>query len=77
MLRNRQVESIADIARSANLQRTYVSSLVPLAFLAPDITEAILEGCQPLDLSLDRVLASSPLPTSWTKQRNLLGFTKR
>ena len=69
MLRNREVGSIADIARSENLQRTYVSSLLPLAFLAPDITEAILDGCQPLELSLDRILASSPLPTSWTKQR--------
>ena len=77
MLRNREVESIADIARSANLQRTYVSSLMPLAFLAPDITEAILDGHQPLEVSLDRVLASSPLPASWTKQRTLLGFTKR
>ncbi|HXP76626.1 MAG TPA: recombinase family protein [Stellaceae bacterium] len=77
LLRNREVESIADIARSENLQRTYVSSLMPFAFLAPDITEAILDGCQPLELSLDRVLASSPLPTSWTKQRTLLGFTKR
>ena len=77
MLRNREVDSIADIARSENLQRTYVSSLLPLAFLAPDITEAILDGCQPLELSLDRVLASSPLPTSWTEQRTLLGFTKR
>jgi site-specific DNA recombinase len=71
MLRNREVDAIADIARSENLQRTYVSSLMPLAFLAPDITEAILDGCQPLELSLDRVLASSPLPTSWTKQRTL------
>jgi site-specific DNA recombinase len=34
LLRNREVESIADIARSENLQRTYVSSLMPLAFLA-------------------------------------------
>ena len=77
MLRNREVGSIADIARSENLQRTYVSSLMPLAFLAPDITEAILDGSQPLELSLDGVLASSPLPTSWTKQRTLLGFTTR
>jgi site-specific DNA recombinase len=76
MLKNREVASIADIARSENLPRTYVSSLMPLAFLAPDITEAILDGCQPLDLSLDRVLAASPLPTSWTKQRTLLGFSK-
>ena len=76
-LKNREVELIAEIARSENLQRTYVSSLMPLVFLAPDITEAILDGCQPLELGLDRVLASSPLPTSWTKQRTLLGFTKR
>ena len=77
MLKNREVGSIAEIARSENLQRTYISSLVPLAFLAPDITEAILGGRQPHKLSLDRLLASSPLPASWTKQRTLLGFAKR
>ena len=44
MLRNGSVKSIADIARAEGLSRTYVSSVIPFAFLAPDITPQILDG---------------------------------
>ena len=74
MLRDGDVASISDIARSENLQRSYVSALVPFAFLAPDITQAILEGHQPLDLTLDRLLHLSPLPIEWSAQRSALGL---
>jgi hypothetical protein len=48
-----------------------------LAFLAPDITEAILEGTQPIELSLDRLLSAMPLPLDWDAQRAALGFAAR
>jgi hypothetical protein len=51
-----------------------VSALVPFAFLAPDITQAILEGHQPLGLTLDRLLHLSPLPLEWSAQRSALGL---
>ena len=65
MLKNRKVESISDLARIENVQRTYPSRIIPLAFLAPDITEAILEGRQPIDLTLDRLMTAMPLPLAW------------
>ena len=37
MLRSRTVESITDLAKKVNVQRTYPSRIIPLAFLAPDI----------------------------------------
>ena len=74
MLKNRKVESISELARAENVQRTYPSRIIPLAFLAPDITEAILEGRQPIDLSLDRLLSAMPLPLDWGAQRTALGF---
>lgn len=43
---------------------------MPLAYLAPDLTEAILEGRQSPAISLAG-LASQPLPISWQAQRQL------
>jgi site-specific DNA recombinase len=71
------VESITDLAQREGMNRTYASRLVPLAFLAPDITESILDGRQPVDLSLDRLLALMPLPLKWDEQRTALGFSAR
>ena len=73
MLKDRTVESISEIAKSEKLPRTYVSSVIPFALLAPDITEAILEGTQPIDLNLDRLI-NAALPLQWAEQRSVLGF---
>jgi hypothetical protein len=72
MLKSRKASSISDIARTEKLPRTYIGSLIPLAFLAPDITEAILGGRQPIDVTLDRILKLSPLPLDWPTQRQAL-----
>ena len=40
-----------------------------------DITQAILDGCQPRDLTADKLLAHSRLPLAWHEQRTVLGFT--
>jgi hypothetical protein len=41
--------------------------LLPLACLAPDIVEAILDGLQPKGLRLAEMLGNGPL--SWEEQR--------
>ena len=73
MLKNRKALSITDIANAEKLPRTYVGSVIPFALLAPDITEAILEGTQPIGLNLDRLINLS-LPIDWAEQRSVLGF---
>lgn len=50
-----------------------LSRLLPLALLAPDIVEAIIEGRQPVDLTVSRLKRTPELPASWTEQRRLLG----
>jgi len=77
MLRDREVKSISDLAKKERVSRTYLSRLVPLALLAPDITETILEGRQPVDLSTERLFSLMPLPLSWVEQRSVLRFSAR
>lgn len=50
----------------------YRRRLVRLAFLAPDIQEAILAGRQAPDLLLQHLL-SGPIPLLWSEQRRLFG----
>ena len=48
--------------------------MVRLAYLAPDITAAILDGRQPLNLNAKRLMIGPSLPLDWRRQRVLLGF---
>ena len=65
-------QSIAD---ECGLDKRYISRLLPLAFLAPDITEAILEGKQSPHLSLDAYLEE--IPADWAQQRiNFIGESR-
>jgi hypothetical protein len=41
-----------ELARGDGCSRPYVSSLIRLAYLAPDITRAIVDGAQPAQLTL-------------------------
>jgi DNA invertase Pin-like site-specific DNA recombinase len=58
------------IAKETGLDERYVSRVIPLAFLAPDLTEAILEGKQAADLTLDGCLGN--IPDDWNHQRTRL-----
>ncbi|MDP9051735.1 MAG: recombinase family protein, partial [Acidobacteriota bacterium] len=58
------------IAAETGLHRRYVGRIIQMAFLAPDITEAILEGKQPPHMTLDTVMADMPL--DWVGQRKQL-----
>ena len=64
----------ATLAKREGVSPSYFTRLVRLSYLAPDITQAILEGCQPRDLTADKLLAHSRLPLTWREQRRVLGF---
>jgi site-specific DNA recombinase len=64
----------AALAKREGVSRSYFTRLVRLSYLAPDITEAILDGRQPRDLTADKLLAHSRLPLGWHEQRTVLGF---
>jgi DNA invertase Pin-like site-specific DNA recombinase len=68
-----RVASLRELARRYNRDKGEASRTLPLAFLAPDIVEAILQGHQPVDLTPHR-LKRSGLSMRWEQQRGLLGF---
>jgi site-specific DNA recombinase len=72
-LLNKTAASPRDIARQLGINHRYIDRILPCAFLAPDIVEAILAGRQPIDLTVDKLTRN--LPLSWTEQRKQLGFT--
>jgi DNA invertase Pin-like site-specific DNA recombinase len=71
-----QAEGAEDIAEAEGLSRSYVTRVMRLAFLAPDIVEVILDGRQPPRLTADILIRSSRLPLSWSEQRRALGFER-
>ena len=66
--------SIGELAKQQNEDPAEISRFLPLAFLAPDIIESILEGTQPVDLTIQRLREIASLPIDWNEQRELLGF---
>jgi site-specific DNA recombinase len=54
-----QQVSIASLAREVGLDDGEISRVLPLAFLAPDIVSAILNGRQPVELTARHITAST------------------
>jgi site-specific DNA recombinase len=66
--------AFAALAVREGVSRSYFTRVVRLSYLAPDITQAILDGRQPRDLTTEKLLANSRLPLAWHDQRTVLGF---
>jgi hypothetical protein len=73
MIEGGQCRSITDLAGQEEVTEPYVSRILALTVLAPDITEAIIDGRQPRSLKLSELLRNMPL--DWNEQRETFGFT--
>jgi len=58
--------TIEDIAEAENINPSYVSRVLRMTLLAPEIVEAILAGRQPVGLTMAR--AMRPFPIEWRHQ---------
>ena len=74
LLENGTYGCLEDVARAEKINASFVSRVVRLALLAPDIVEAILAGRQPASLALKDLIA--PFPVEWAGQRVQFGVTK-
>jgi hypothetical protein len=70
-----KTSSIEAIAKRAGCTERYVRKMLPLAFLAPNIVESILDGRQPPSLTTSELI-NPKLPLCWAEQRRLLGFVE-
>jgi hypothetical protein len=62
--------TVSEIGDAENISKSYVSWILRLALLAPDIVEAILAGGTDQALMLEKL--ERPLPVGWEEQRGLL-----
>src|SRR5262249_6118934 len=66
-----RARSLQALAERDGITRRYIRRLVGLAFLSPELVDAILQGRQPVALTATR-LTELDLPLDWTEQRKLL-----
>ena len=71
-LRRGEFVATAEIAQRFGLNDAHVRRLLRVAYLAPDIVEAIVEGRQPRILTVKLLLKGIPL--DWADQRAAFGF---
>ncbi len=63
-----------EIAKAERICPSFITRIIRLALLAPDIVESILEGKQPAFLTLKDLMR--PFPVEWSKQRDWLIITE-
>lgn len=59
--------TVGDLARAKRLDQSFVSRILRLTLLAPDLVEAILNGSQPT--AMQRQILLRGMPREWDKQR--------
>ena len=66
-----RARSLQELAKRDGTSRRYIRRLVGLAFLSPQLVEAILQSRQSVELTTTR-LTELDLPLDWTEQHKLL-----
>jgi len=69
MLQSGTHATLLDLARAEKINPSYVSRVLRLTLLAPEIIEAILDGRQRREMTLDRLL--EPFPVEWAGQNQI------
>ena len=66
-----RARSLQELAKRDGITRRYIRRLIGLAFLSPQLVEAILQGRQPVELTVTRLIELD-LPLDWTEQHRVL-----
>lgn len=65
--------NLTDLAEAEKINRSYVSRILRLTLLAPEIVEAILKGTQGDHITMATLM--EPFPVEWKAQKNILSGT--
>jgi len=71
MLESGELATIAELAEREGIAPSYMTRVLRLTLLAPDIVVAILDGKQGHEVTLTRVL--EPFPMGWAPQQDHFG----
>lgn len=71
LLETGEYATIAELAKREGIAQSYMTRILRLTLLSPDIVEAIICGAQGRALSLERAL--KPFPMEWLEQQEKLG----
>lgn len=70
MLESGEFATIAELAEREGIAPSYMTRVLRLTLLAPDVVQAILDGRQGPEVTLARALEQ--LPENWAEQRQYL-----
>jgi hypothetical protein len=71
MLASGEFATIAELAEREGIAPSYMTRVLRLTLLAPDIVEAILDGKQGPEVTLAKML--EPFPVEWAEQSDKFG----
>jgi len=73
MLDRGEIGTIGELAEREGIAVSYLTRVLRLTLLAPEIVEAILDGRQGPEVTLARL--REPFPVEWTEQRTGFGIS--
>jgi len=73
-LQSGKYKTMTELGEAHGVDKADIGKNVRLAYLAPDIISAIMDGRQPPSLNANKLRRMSDIPSNWEKQRHHLGF---
>ena len=73
MLEKGKYRSAAEIAEAEKITRSYITRLLSLTLLAPNIIATIIDGKQPKSMGLNELTRATP--SDWKEQKTRLRFS--
>ena len=70
LIESGEFSSIAELAAAEKIDKSYVSKMLRLTLLAPDLVELVLAGTEPDAIQIDAL--KRPFSPEWSRQRRVL-----